>query len=119
MRLHTIILVIVYLVVKKIIPAEAERGIIFPNIANRFSESNDKIIVCYYASWEIWKVNETDRPSFISSNIDSNLCTHLIHAFAKVLKDGTVQEGDPWADKEYVDENTGLGNSPYIQHNIE
>lgn len=44
-------------------------------------ESNEYKIVCYYTNWSQY------RPSsgkFVPENIDPNLCTHIIYAFAKI-----------------------------------
>ena len=56
----------------------------------------EKMVVCYYANWAVY------RPgigSFFVTDIDPNLCTHAIYAFA-TMNEVTyeLEVYDPWSD---------------------
>ena len=44
----------------------------------------DKLRVCYFSNWAQYR-NTDGR--FVPEDIDANLCTHIIYAFAKVVED--------------------------------
>ena len=55
-----------------------------------------KSVVCYYGSWAIYKEGDG---KFAPSDIDANLCTHVIYAFAELNEvTNEIQSQDPWAD---------------------
>ena len=55
-----------------------------------------KSVVCYYSSWAIYRSGDGQ---FIASDIDANLCTHVIYAFAELdAATFTIKSPDPWAD---------------------
>ena len=99
MKLLQITLIITYVILKAETNSIDESQILFPNSKISSSESRQKLIVCYYPSWAVYSISAENQKTFISKNIDPNLCSHLIYAFAKVLENGTVAEGDAWADK--------------------
>lgn len=41
--------------------------------------SHDKVVVCYVSTWAVYR---PDRGSYAIENIDANLCTHIVYAFA-------------------------------------
>lgn len=41
--------------------------------------SHDKVVVCYVSTWAVYRPG---RGSFALENIDPNLCTHIVYAFA-------------------------------------
>jgi chitinase len=57
------------------------------NIDSSVSYANnnkEKLFVCYLTNWSQY------RPSggtFFPENVDPNLCTHIVYAFAKVVGD--------------------------------
>ena len=56
----------------------------------------EKIVVCYYANWAVYR---PDAGSYFVTDIDPNLCSHAIYAFA-VMDETTyeLQSSDTWAD---------------------
>ena len=55
-----------------------------------------KSVVCYYSSWAIYRHGDGN---FTASDIDANLCTHVIYAFAELdATTFTIKSKDPWAD---------------------
>ncbi len=61
-----------------------------------------KVVVAYYASWDIYARN------FNVWQIDTTSITHINYAFANI-SNGQVVQGDPWADSQKV--NVGHGDS--------
>ncbi|XP_012253211.2 chitinase-3-like protein 1 [Athalia rosae] len=52
-------------------------------------------VVCYFGSWAVY------RPSngkISISDLEPNLCTHMIYTFIGITLDGAVRALDPWAD---------------------
>lgn len=50
-------------------------------------EVDDKVVVCYYASWSAYK---PDDGHFVIEDINTNLCTHIIYAFASLNETNNV-----------------------------
>jgi len=46
-----------------------------------------KRVVCYYTNWSQYR---PDGGKFFPENIDTNLCTHIIFAFAKIVDNSLV-----------------------------
>ncbi|XP_031640870.1 probable chitinase 2 isoform X2 [Contarinia nasturtii] len=66
--------------------------------------SHNKVVVCYVSTWAVYRPN---NGKFAIENIDPNLCTHLVYAFAGLDKDiFTIKSMDPWQD---LKDNYGLG----------
>ncbi|CAG9859954.1 unnamed protein product [Phyllotreta striolata] len=57
------------------------------------SSANSYNIVCYFASWSIYR-NLSGK--FDVSNIDPNLCTHINFAFVELYENGSLYIVDPW-----------------------
>ena len=59
---------------------------------------HDKVVMCYWGTWAYWRPG---AGKFETSNIDGNLCTHLIYSFAG-LDDTTwtIKSLDTWLDLE-------------------
>ncbi|CAF4381717.1 unnamed protein product, partial [Rotaria sp. Silwood2] len=55
---------------------------IFQNETN--SKTNEPLIICYYTNWSQYRDGSA---RFYSENVDINLCTHIIDAFAKLDSD--------------------------------
>ena len=58
-----------------------------PETSANDNDNDDKLYVCYYTNWSQY------RPAggtFLPYDIDPNLCTHIIFAFAKVVGE-TIQ----------------------------
>ncbi|XP_022901759.2 acidic mammalian chitinase-like [Onthophagus taurus] len=62
------------------------------SIASVYSKTDR--IVCYYESWAGYRNGDG---KFEIKNIDPNLCTHLIYAFAGLNDDSTIKILDNWA----------------------
>ena len=41
--------------------------------------SHDKVVICYWGTWANYRPG---RGKFVASDVDGNLCTHLIYSFA-------------------------------------
>ncbi|XP_013404709.1 probable endochitinase [Lingula anatina] len=64
----------------------------------------NKKVVCYFTNWSTYR---TGKDKFTPADIDPNLCTHIIYAFANIDVDGlTIEASDAYAD---LEENGGLG----------
>lgn len=72
---------------------------------------DDKKIVCYFQSWSVYSGFD------IENDIDPNVCTHIIYAFAKFDDSGAIIEGDPFADRWSLDYSWGKGWYRYITIN--
>ena len=72
-------------------------GIFAPTFGSPQKEDFEpKSVVCYYGSWAIYRSGDGQ---FTASNIDANLCTHVIYAFAELdATTFTIKSPDPWAD---------------------
>ena len=57
--------------------------------------SADKKIVCYFSSWTVYR---TGLGKFDISDINPQLCTHIIYSFLGINTDGSVRVMDSWAD---------------------
>ncbi|KAK9503979.1 hypothetical protein O3M35_010428 [Rhynocoris fuscipes] len=55
----------------------------------------DKKVVCYYTDWSVYR---PDSAQFWPRDINPNICTHLIYAFAKFSDDGGIAAFDEWQD---------------------
>jgi chitinase len=66
-------------------------------------ERAGKILVCYLGSWAYYRLGDG---KFVIEDIDPNLCTHIVYAFAK-LENNQITPFDPWLDLE-VDSGLGL-----------
>ncbi|XP_043581613.1 chitinase-3-like protein 1 [Bombus pyrosoma] len=55
----------------------------------------DKKIVCYYGSWSAYR---RGLGQFEPTDIDPNLCTHIIYTFVGISEDGNVRILDSWLD---------------------
>ncbi|CAG0886951.1 unnamed protein product, partial [Cyprideis torosa] len=66
---------------------------------------NDKIFMCYYGSWAVWRPG---NGKFEVTDIDPYLCTHVVYGFAGLAKDGSNKmiSLDPYLD---LKENWGKG----------
>lgn len=58
---------------------------------------NQKEIVCYVASWAMYRPNEG---AFSIENLKTDLCTTAIYHFAGLNENGALKSLDPWADLE-------------------
>ena len=65
--------------------------------------SHDKVVICYWGTWANYRPG---RGKFVASDVDGNLCTHLIYSFAG-LDTGTwsIKTLDAWLD---LEDNYGL-----------
>ena len=72
-------------------------GICAPTFGNpQKADFEPKSVVCYYGSWTIYRSGDGQ---FTASDIDANLCTHVIYAFAELdATTFTIKSWDPWAD---------------------
>ena len=68
-------------------------------------------VVCYYDNWVIYRPGDCQ---FEPSDIDPELCTHIIYAYAKLqaTENPTLFPSDEWADLP-----SGLGNA-HIQGSL-
>ena len=65
-----------------------------------------KSVVCYYGSWARYRMG---NGAFLPSNIDPNLCTHVIYSFAKLDPfTNEIESADPWADLSSSEPGGGL-----------
>ena len=46
--------------------------------------SHEKVVICYWGTWANYRPNQG---KFVASNVDGNLCTHLIYSFAGLHND--------------------------------
>ena len=77
-----------------------------PNIKLSSSSDNSlglKRIVCYLENWAVYSGFD------IENDIDPNLCSHIIYAFAKFDDNGTIVFGDKFADYNDADYSWGKG----------
>ena len=98
MKLLFLIVSITYLIINWDILIVAQEHTIEHTLPDPLKKSftpDAKSIVCYYASWKVYCAPQKD---FVRRYVPPNLCSHLIHAFANVLPDGIVKEGDDYAD---------------------
>ena len=66
------------------------------NVYAQYADFTPKPVVCYYGSWARYRTSEGQ---FLPSDIDANLCTHAIYAFAALNADtNEIEAYDPWAD---------------------
>jgi chitinase len=65
-------------------------------------EKVSKILVGYLGSWANYRLGEG---KFVVEDIDPNLCTHIVYAFAK-LENNKITPFDPWLD---LEDGGGLG----------
>ncbi|CAF3004940.1 unnamed protein product [Rotaria sp. Silwood2] len=70
---------------------------IFQNETN--SKTNEPLIICYYTNWSQYRHG---LARFYPENVDINLCTHIIYAFAKLDNDHISpyewnDESSPWS----------------------
>ena len=54
-----------------------------------------KRVVCYYTNWSQYR---PDGGKFFPENIDVNLCTHVVFAFAKITENSL--EAIEWNDED-------------------
>ena len=64
---------------------------------------HDKIMVCYYGSWAVYRPG---AGKFDVEDIDPHLCTHLVYGFAALGTDHKIRSYDPWND---LEDNWGKG----------
>ena len=70
-----------------------------------FPLADEQKVVCYFSSWAWLRKKEGQ---FVPENVDPNLCTHVIYAFAMLdPTDLVIRSPDPWTD---------LDNSKLIAH---
>ena len=62
--------------------------------------ADDRKIFCYYSTSV---QNRLGLGKFLPENIDPDLCTHVIFAFAKVMETGSIEPGN-WNDLPSGDE---------------
>ena len=68
--------------------------------------AEDKFVVCYYSSWAIYREGDGN---FEVDDIDPDLCTHIIYAFAGLNETtNKIVSLDPWCD--FEDGLDGYGN---------
>lgn len=60
-------------------------------------------VVCYYGTWSVWRVG---YGRFEVTDIDPNICTHIIYTFFGVAADGAIRYLDPFLD---LPDNYGKG----------
>ena len=56
---------------------------------------NSEKVVCYYTNWSQYR---PEGGKFFPESIDSDLCTHIIYAFAKISGDSV--EAFEWNDED-------------------
>ena len=90
-RLGTLV---VYMIVAVVcIKGRVALNVEFPNQISEATFNTDKIafdkkIVCYFRSWSVGTGFD------IENDIDPNICTHIIYAFASFDERGTIIEKD-------------------------
>uniref|UniRef100_A0A2A4K931 chitinase n=1 Tax=Heliothis virescens TaxID=7102 RepID=A0A2A4K931_HELVI len=57
--------------------------------------ASEKAVVCYYGTWATYR---TGLGKYDVTDINPNLCTHLIYAFAGIDSEGNVISLDPYLD---------------------
>ncbi|XP_073972533.1 probable chitinase 2 isoform X1 [Rhodnius prolixus] len=78
---------------------------VFVLAANYITGSNKKTVLCYISSWAVYR---RSQGQFTISDVDVNLCTHLVYAFLGINETtNTVVSRDSWAD--YVTNGRGFG----------
>ena len=70
----------------------ADDPILFPDSKTITAKKN--LVICYYPSWFTYG----GVRDFLTRHMEPDLCSHLIYAFAKVNKAGTVSLLDPGPD---------------------
>ena len=66
--------------------------------------NHEKVVICYWGTWANWRLNQG---KFVTSNVDGNLCTHLIYSFAGLdTNSWSIKTLDPYLD---LEDNYGLG----------
>ena len=72
-----------------------EMGVTNAQLSNQKSEEtfntemHDKKVVCYFGSWNVKGMGFN-----IENDLDPNICTHIIYAFATFDRSGTLVERD-------------------------
>ena len=65
--------------------------------------SHDKVVICYWGTWANYRPG---RGKFVASDVDGNLCTHLIYSFAGLdTATSSIKTLDAWLD---LEDNYGL-----------
>ena len=103
-KLDILLLFAICLCVKQIIALNGQLS--NQNIMLSSSPNNGlgmKRIVCYLESWAVYSSFD------IENDIDPDLCSHIIYAFAKFDDNGTIVFGDKYADHNDVDYSWGKG----------
>ena len=60
--------------------------------------NHEKVVICYWGTWANWRLNQG---KFVTSNVDGNLCTHLIYSFAGLdTNSWSIKTLDPYLDLE-------------------
>ena len=64
---------------------------------------HEKVVICYWGTWANYRPN---GGKFVASNVDGNLCTHLIYSFAGLdTNNWSIKTLDAWLD---LEDNYGL-----------
>ena len=64
---------------------------------------HEKVVICYWGTWANYRPGEG---KFVSSNVDGDLCTHLIYSFAGLdTNTWSIKTLDAWLD---LEDNYGL-----------
>ena len=56
-----------------------------------------RVVMCYWGSWSTYRPGDAN---FETTHIDTNVCTHLIYAFAGISNEYKISVLDPWNDVE-------------------
>ncbi|CAH2098230.1 unnamed protein product [Euphydryas editha] len=80
-----------------------------------YSVTAEKLVVCYYGTWAAYRYG---LGKFNVSNINTDLCTHVIYTFVGINSQGTVISLDPYLDlpDDWGKDNFGKFNALKIQN---
>ena len=78
-------------------------GILILTVVSVGAASKDYVRVCYYTNWAQYRPNQG---TFLPRDIDANLCTHIVYAFARINDENKLDKFEWNDEKMYQGVNT-------------